>query len=75
MTVFLKTSQAEHVSAKILDMRRKISDSSYVENAVQRIASVLSRKLVEQPCRCKEIVHELYKKRTQTKKRKTQMER
>ena len=60
MTVFLKTSQAEHVSAKILDMRRKISDSSYVENAVQRSASVLSRKLVEQPCRCKEIVHELY---------------
>ncbi len=37
------------VSDKILSIRSKIEDSTYVNNAVLLIASVLSKKLVEQP--------------------------
>ncbi len=37
------------VSDKILAMRNKIEDSSYMSNAVQVIALVLSRRIVEQP--------------------------
>lgn len=37
------------VSDKVLAMRAKIQDASYVDNAVQRIALVLSRKIVEKP--------------------------
>ncbi len=41
--------QATSVSDKILAMRTKIEDSSYMSNAVQVIALVLSRRIVEQP--------------------------
>ena len=34
-------------SDRVLELRRKIHDSEYVDSAVQRIAQVLSRKLVE----------------------------
>ncbi|WP_296019678.1 MULTISPECIES: hypothetical protein [unclassified Treponema] len=34
-------------SDRVLELRRKIHDSEYVDFAVQRIAQVLSRKLVE----------------------------
>ena len=37
------------VSDRILTIRTKIEDSSYVNNAILLIASVLSKKLVEQP--------------------------
>ncbi len=36
-------------SDKILAMRTKIGDSSYMSNAVQIIALALSRRIVEQP--------------------------
>ena len=57
MTVSVKESSAETVSAKILEIRRKITDNSYVDNAVQRIASVLSRQITAQPCRSKEAIY------------------
>ncbi|WP_288585688.1 hypothetical protein [uncultured Treponema sp.] len=34
-------------SDRVLELRLKIHDSEYVDSAVQRIAQVLSRKLVE----------------------------
>ncbi len=37
------------VSDKILALRLKIHDSSYVNNAVQVIALVLSKRIVEHP--------------------------
>lgn len=57
MTVAVKESSAESVSAKILEIRRKITDRTYVDNAVQRIAAVLSREIVDQPCRLKEVIY------------------
>lgn len=34
-------------SPRVMELRRKIHDSEYIEYAVQRIAQVLSRKIVE----------------------------
>jgi hypothetical protein len=41
-----KISQDEH-SARILELQQKIRDQAYLENAIQRIAFVMSRQLVE----------------------------
>ena len=54
-----KTSD-QIVSAKILELRQKIQDESYVDNAVQRIALVLSRRIVEKPRGVKEAVNGSY---------------
>ncbi len=35
------------ISARLLELRVKIHDKDYVNNAIQRIAQVISRKLVE----------------------------
>ncbi len=35
--------------ARLLELRVKIHDENYVNNAIQRIAQVISRKLVEDP--------------------------
>ncbi len=43
------TKSAKSVTDKILAMRVKIEDSTYVNNAVQVIALVLSKRIVEQP--------------------------
>ncbi len=40
---------ANSISDKILAMRTKIEDSTYINNAVQVIAIVLSKRIVEQP--------------------------
>lgn len=39
--------QDEDLSPRILELRRKIHDSSYLDNAIARIAQVVSRNLVE----------------------------
>lgn len=38
---------AAEFSQKVLELRRKIHDSEYVDYAVQRVAQVLSLKIVE----------------------------
>lgn len=38
---------ADNLSPKVLELRKKIHDSEYIDFAVQRIAQILSRKLVE----------------------------
>ncbi len=57
MTVSVKEVPVETASAKIMEIRRKITDHSYVDNAVQRIAAVLSREITGQPYRSKEVVY------------------
>ncbi len=47
-------------TARIIELRRKIHDENYVNNAVQRIAVVLSRSIVEQPKGFKEVVNGAY---------------
>lgn len=37
----------EGLSPRILELRRKIHDSSYLDDAIARIAQVISRNLVE----------------------------
>ncbi|MBD5399153.1 MAG: hypothetical protein HDR51_01755 [Treponema sp.] len=37
------------LSPRLLELRIKIHDKEYVNNAIQRIAQVISRKLVEEP--------------------------
>ncbi len=46
MTAVSKSSDAQF-SERVLELRRKIHDSEYLDFAVQRIAQVLSRRLVE----------------------------
>ncbi len=48
MTSSSKTiSSADELSPRVLELRKKIHDSEYVDFAVQRIAQVLSLRLVE----------------------------
>ena len=44
-------------SPKVLELREKILDDNYVNNAIQRIAFVLSRKIVEKPKGFKEVLN------------------
>lgn len=37
------------ISTRLMELRVKIHDEDYVNNAIQRIAQVISRKLVEDP--------------------------
>ena len=43
----LSTSSGVKYSDRVLELKKKIHDSEYVDFAVQRIAQVLSKKLVE----------------------------
>ena len=44
--VLEKTSEAE-LSPRILELRKKIQSSEYIDNAIMRIAQVISNKLME----------------------------
>lgn len=37
------------LSPRLMELRRKIHDEEYLNNAIQRIAQVISKKLVEDP--------------------------
>lgn len=37
------------LSSRLMELRVKIHDEDYVNNAIQRIAQVISKKLVEDP--------------------------
>jgi len=37
------------VSPRILELRKKIHNREYIDNAVQRIAQVISKKLIDEP--------------------------
>lgn len=50
----MNTKKVIAVNPKILELKEKIKDERYVQGAIQRIALVLSNKLIE----VKEITHE-----------------
>ena len=47
----------QETSARILELREKIYDENYLNSAIQRIALILSRQLVEKPKNLKEAVN------------------
>ena len=47
----------QETSARILELRKKIYDENYLNSAIQRIALILSRQLVEKPKNLKESVN------------------
>lgn len=46
-TLVLETTDESNLSPRILELRKKIHSEEYLENAIQRIAQVISSKLVE----------------------------
>ena len=47
----------QETSDRILELRKKILDENYIDNAIQRIALIWSRQLVEKPKNLKEVVN------------------
>ncbi len=45
----LVLEKESELSPRLLELRQKIHDEEYLNNAIQRIAQVISRKLVEDP--------------------------
>lgn len=48
-TTLVADRKSDVLSARLMELRMKIHDEEYVNNAIQRIAQVISRKLVEDP--------------------------
>lgn len=48
-TLVLERTDEEKLSPRILELRKKIHNEEYLNNAIQRIAQVISKKLVENP--------------------------
>jgi hypothetical protein len=48
-TLVLEKKKEEKLPARVLELRKKIHDEEYIDNAIQRIAQVISRKLIEDP--------------------------
>ena len=44
-----KKEDASGLSPKILELRKKIQNKEYLDNAIQRIAQVISNHLIENP--------------------------
>jgi hypothetical protein len=48
-TLVLQNQKEKTISPRLLELRKKIQDEDYIDNAILRIAQVISRKLVENP--------------------------
>ena len=48
-TMGLEKEDASGLSPKILELRKKIQNKEYLDNAIQRIAQVISNHLIENP--------------------------
>lgn len=48
MPVTKTKKSAVVISPRIIDLKQKIQDSSYVDNAIDRIAVIMSRHIVEE---------------------------
>ena len=48
-TMVLEKTRDKTLSPRLLELRKKIYTQEYLDNAIQRIAMVISRKLVENP--------------------------
>ena len=47
--VIFDEEPVEILAPKVIELRSKIHDEDYMNNAIQRIAQVISKKLVENP--------------------------
>ena len=56
-TLYSEVILEQETSDRILELRKQILDENYIDNAIQRIALILSRQLVEKPKNLKEIVN------------------
>ena len=48
-TLVLDRNEETQLSPRLLELRKKIQSEEYLDNAIQRIAQIISRKLVEDP--------------------------
>ncbi len=48
-TLVLDRTEETQLSPRLLELRKKIQSEEYLDNAIQRIAQIISRKLVEDP--------------------------
>jgi hypothetical protein len=48
-TLVLEKTEDLELSPRILELRKKIHSEEYLDNAIQRIAQVISGKLIENP--------------------------
>jgi len=48
-TLVLERTEVNELPPRILELREKIHSEEYLENAIQRIAHVISTKLIENP--------------------------
>ena len=46
-TLVLEKTEEQQLSPRILELRKKIQSSEYIDNAILRIAQVISNKLME----------------------------
>ncbi len=46
-TLVLEKTEEEELSPRILELRKKIKNSDYIDSAIMRIAQVISNKLME----------------------------
>jgi hypothetical protein len=46
-TLVLEKTEVEELSPRILELRKKIKNSEYIDSAIMRIAQVISNKLME----------------------------
>ncbi len=49
VTLVLERPKVDELSPRILELRKKIHNKEYLDNAIQRIAHVISSKLIENP--------------------------
>ncbi|MCR4949140.1 MAG: hypothetical protein K6A15_08305 [Treponema sp.] len=48
-TLVLERTEELNLSPRILELRKKIQNQDYLDNAIQRIAQVISNHLIEDP--------------------------
>lgn len=51
--VILEKDEVAGLSPRILELRKKIHSQEYIDNAIQRIAQVISNHLIENPAELK----------------------
>lgn len=52
-TAVLEKKEVAVLSPRILELRKKIQSQEYIDNAIQRIAQVISNHLIETPAELK----------------------
>ena len=48
-TLVLEKTEEQQLSPRILELRKKIYNEDYINNAIQRIAQVISNHLIDDP--------------------------